>query len=123
MNIRSSAEDYLETILMIQKRKNRVRSIDIATELDFAKPSVSVAMKNLEQGGYITRDIDGYISLTDSGYEIANKIYERHLIISEFLKSLGVDEKTALEDACKMEHCFSEQSFSALKKFIQDENR
>ena len=118
MKIYESAENYLETILVISKNGGRVRSVDIANELDYSKPSVSIAMKNLRENGHITMDADGYIELTGSGREIAESIYERHTLISSWLILLGVDKKTAAKDACKMEHSLSEQSFAALKKHI-----
>ena len=118
MKIRGSAENYLETILILSQRKGKgeVRSIDIVNELEFSKPSVSVAMKNLRENGYITVDKDGYIRLTDKGLEIAEKMYERHTLLSQWLIKLGVDEKVAVEDACRMEHVISAESFAAIKK-------
>ena len=112
MQIRESAENYLETILILSQRKGKgeVRSIDIVNELEFSKPSVSVAMKNLRENGYITVDKDGYIRLTDKGLEIAEKMYERHTLLSQWLIKLGVDEKVAVEDACRMEHVISAES-------------
>ncbi|HJD40113.1 MAG TPA: metal-dependent transcriptional regulator [Candidatus Blautia stercoripullorum] len=116
MKIQESAENYLETILIIGNRKPQVRSIDIANELDFSKPSVSVAMKNLRLNGYIQMDHDGFITLTPSGKAIADKIYERHQLLSKWLEELGVDPKIAAEDACRMEHVISSESFDAIKK-------
>lgn len=118
MQIRESAENYLETILILSQRKGKgeVRSIDIVNELEFSKPSVSVAKKNLRENGYITVDKDGYIRLTDKGLEIAEKMYERHTLLSQWLIKLGVDEKVAVEDACRMEHVISAESFAAIKK-------
>ena len=118
MQIRESAENYLETILILSQRKGKgeVRSIDIVNELEFSKPSVSVAMKNLRENGYKTVDKDGYIRLTDKGLEIAEKMYERHTLLSQWLIKLGVDEKVAVEDACRMEHVISAESFAAIKK-------
>ena len=118
MQIRESAENYLETILILSQRKGKgeVRSIDIVNELEFSKPSVSVAMKNLRENGYITVDKDGYLRLTDKGLEIAEKMYERHTLLSQWLIKLGVDEKVAVEDACRMEHVISAESFAAIKK-------
>ena len=118
MQIRESAENYLETILILSQRKGKgeVRSIDIVNELEFSKPSVSVAMKNLRENGYITVDKDGYIRLTDKGLEIAEKMYGRHTLLSQWLIKLGVDEKVAVEDACRMEHVISAESFAAIKK-------
>lgn len=118
MEIHESAENYLETILMLSKSKGNVRSIDIANELMFSKPSVSVAMKNLRQNGYITVGDDGLISLTDSGLEIAEKMYERHTILSQWLAALGVSEAVAIEDACRIEHVISAESFDAIKKLV-----
>ena len=119
MTIHESAENYLETILILSLKGNRVRSIDIVNELEYSKPSVSVAMKNLRTKGYIEMDDDGYITLTDNGRKIADTMYERHLAISDWLISLGVDKKTAVKDACKMEHAMSEKSFLAIKKHIK----
>ncbi len=123
MVIRESAEDYLETILVLKNRLGNVRSIDIAHELSFSKPSVSVAMKNLRLNNYITVDENGYINLTDSGMKIAEKIYERHTFLNEFLTSIGVAPETAAEDACKIEHVISAESFSALKKYIAERQK
>lgn len=116
MKIQESAENYLETILMIKNKKGAVRSIDIANELDFSKPSVSVAMKNLRENGYIDVDQSGYITLLESGREIAEKMYERHTTISDLLINLGVNPKTAVEDACRIEHVISAETFDAIKK-------
>lgn len=115
MQIHESAENYLETILMLSKKLPVVRSVDIANELDFKKSSVSIAMKNLREGGKITVTQAGYIYLTDSGREIAEMIYERHQWLTNWLISLGVDNNIAAEDACKMEHVISKESFEALK--------
>ena len=115
MQIHESAENYLETILMLNKKLPVVRSVDIANELDFKKSSVSIAMKNLREGGKITVTQAGYIYLTDSGREIAEMIYERHQWLTNWLISLGVDSNIAAEDACKMEHVISKESFEALK--------
>lgn len=118
MKIKESAENYLETILMIKNEKGYVRSIDVANRLNFTKPSVSVAMKNFREDGYITVDSHGGISLTEKGMVIAERIYERHQIIAKALMNLGVDEKTAYEDSCKIEHDISDQSFQAIKKHV-----
>ena len=118
MKIQESAENYLETILVLHKRKGAVRSIDIANEMTFSKPSVSVAMKNLRQGGYIKVDDDGSIILLDKGQEIAEKIYERHTLISEWLTAMGVDPEVAAEDACRIEHVISAETFDALKRHV-----
>ena len=120
MAIHESGEDYLEAILMIKKRSGNVRSIDVARELSFSKPSVSVAMKNLKTSNYITVDENGFINLTEAGQEIADKIYERHTFLTNWLTSLGVSPEVAAEDACKMEHAISSESFSAIKKFVAD---
>ena len=118
MQIHESAENYLETILMLSKKLPVVRSVDIANELDFKKSSVSIAMKNLREGGKITVTQAGYIYLTDSGRAIAEMIYERHEWLTNWLISLGVDSSIAAEDACKMEHVISKESFEALKTIL-----
>jgi len=123
MKIQESAENYLETIFMLGQDGKRVRSIDIVNELDYTKPSVSVAMKNLRSSGYIKMDNDGYITLTESGHEIAAAMYERHMLISDWLIFLGVDRETAVRDACKMEHGISEQSFVAIRKHLERQLR
>ena len=115
MKIHESAENYLETILILQKRQGQVRSIDIAGELSFSKPSVSVAMKNLRLNGYIDVSKDGYITLSDRGREIAEKIYERHTLFSDWLIALGVSPQVAAEDACRIEHVISNETFEAFK--------
>ena len=119
MNTNESSENYLETILMLSKTLPVVRGVDIANHLGFKKSSVSVAMKNLREKKHITVTDAGYIYLTDSGREIAEMIYERHRFITAFLTSLGVDEKIAAEDACRIEHVISEESFAALKEHIK----
>ncbi|MED9903809.1 MAG: metal-dependent transcriptional regulator [Lachnospiraceae bacterium] len=119
MTIRESAENYLETILMLGEKLPVVRSVDIATELNFKKSSISVAMKHLREDGYITVTEQGYIYLTHKGREIAETMYERHKLLSSWLVSLGVDEKTATEDACKIEHDISQESFDAIKRHIK----
>lgn len=120
MKIHESAENYLESILMIQKEKGSVRSIDIVNELGFSKPSVSVAMKNLEANGYIERDSAGHISLLPPGQEIAESIYDRHTTLVKILTHMGVSEQTAKDDACEIEHHLSEETFTALKKYCKD---
>ena len=121
MKIQESAENYLETILVLKKKNGVVRSIDIANDLGVSKPSVSVAMKNLRENGYILMDsATGFISLTDKGTVIAEKMYERHMLLSGLLVHLGVDPETAVEDACRMEHVISAQTFEALKKHAED---
>ena len=119
MLIKESAENYLEAILMIEKQKGYVRSIDVANELNFSKPSVSVAMKNFREDGYINVDADGNISLTKKGLKIAERIYERHQLIASLLISLGVDKDTAFDDSCKIEHDLSEESFNKIKEFYE----
>ena len=120
MKAHESEENYLETILVLSLNNSRVRSIDIVNELEYSKPSVSVAMKNLRAKGYIVMDQDGYITLTAEGQKIANTMYERHVAISDWLIFLGVDKKTAVHDACKMEHTMSEKSFLAIKNHIDN---
>lgn len=119
MEIHESAENYLETIYVLGKRNGHVRSIDIASELSFSKPSVSIAMKNLRTNGYIEVDSDGYITLLESGLAIAKKIYERHTLLTDWLTSLGVDPKIASEDACRIEHVISEETFDAMKLHLR----
>ncbi|MGI6069125.1 MAG: metal-dependent transcriptional regulator [Blautia sp.] len=118
MKIQESAENYLESILTLSKRQSHVRSIDVVNDLGFSKPSVSVAMKNLRENGYILMDSDGYITLTDAGRSIAEMIYERHTLLTDFLVRLGVDPKTAQNDACRMEHVISSESFNAIKRHV-----
>ena len=118
MVMNESTENYLETILVLNHRLGNVRSVDIANEMNFKKPSVSVAMKNLRENGYITVSPEGYIHLTASGLEVAEKIYERHTILSGWLMMLGVDPRVAAEDACKIEHDVSPESFEAIKRHI-----
>ena len=122
MNINESAENYLETILILSKSHPVVRSVDIAEELGFKKSSVSVAMKNLREKEHITGTKEGFIYLTESGREIADMIYERHEVLSGWLVSLGVDPQTAVEDACRIEHVISKESFEAMKKHISGQD-
>lgn len=119
MIIKESAENYLETIYVIKKKNGFVRSIDVATELGFTKASVSVAMKNFREEGYITADEDGGLNLTEKGTEIAERVYERHQVIAKALMAIGVDEKTAYEDSCKIEHDISDMSFNKIKEHIE----
>ena len=119
MRIHKSAEDYLEMILRLNEEKGYARSVDIATGLGVSKPSVSVAMKQLREGGYIVMDKDNYISLTETGMEIAQRIYERHKVLTRMLTMIGVDEKIAEDDACKVEHDISVQTFTALKEQLE----
>ena len=113
-----SLEDYLETILILQKSRGQVRSIDIANEMNFTKPSVSVAMKNLREKGYITMDSTGYITLTEVGRQRAEDVLERHTLLADLLMRIGVSKETALADACKVEHDLSEESFEAIKRSL-----
>ncbi len=117
-NVHESAEDYLETILLMEKKMPVIRSVDIANETGYKKSSISVAMKNLRNNGHIVVSDEGYISLTESGREIAETVYERHEFFTEFLTQQGVDPEIASEDACRIEHVISKDSFSAIKKFI-----
>lgn len=118
-----SGENYLETILILRNRDSAVRSIDVVREMDVTKPSVSRAMGILKSGGFITIDEDGYITLTPAGREVAERIYERHRVLTDWLIGIGVDEKTAAEDACKLEHDISEASFAKLKEHIREKHR
>ena len=120
MIIKESAENYLESILVIKKQRGAVRSVYIANDLGVSKPSVSVAMKNFREEVYITVDENGYIDLTEKGLKIANRVYERHEIISEALIALGVSRETALDDSCKIEHVISEESFLKIKEFVNN---
>jgi Mn-dependent DtxR family transcriptional regulator len=120
MPIQESGEMYLETILVLTKRGGPVRSLDVANEMGYSKPSISRAMGILKNDGYIEIDESGYITLTTEGKKIAKTIYERHVVISELLISLGVDKKTAEEDACRIEHVISPKTFRALKKFNKE---
>ena len=115
-----SVEDYLETILLLGKQMPQVRSVDVANELNYSKPSVSVAMKNLRQKNYVTVPEEGYIQLTEEGRPLAETVYERHSLISGWLISLGVDPEVAAEDACRVEHDISAESFAAIKKCISE---
>ncbi len=116
MHIQESGEMYLETILLLSRQSNHVRAIDVGDHMGYSKPSVSRAMSLLKNGNYITVERDGSILLTDTGREIAEKIYERHTLLTKYLVSLGVDEETASEDACKIEHSISDASFEAIKR-------
>lgn len=120
VKIQESAENYLETILMLSQKNAHVRSIDIATELNFTKPSVSVAMKKLRENGLVTVDSDGFITLTAAGMEIASRMYERHQLLSDWLVYLGVTRETALEDACRIEHVISQESFDRIRAHVTE---
>ena len=119
MKIHESAENYLEAILILNRRNGDVHAIDIAAELNFSKPSVSIAMKKLRENGYVEINEMGHITLTPSGQEIAERIYERHTFLSAWLSSLGVDPMVAAEDARRMEHVISAESFDAIRSFVQ----
>lgn len=116
MKLYESSEDYLESILILQKRNGSVRSIDIVDDLEFSKPSVSVAMKKLRENGYIEVDKKGYITLTEKGLKVAEKTYERHVLLTDLFVSLGVDKDVAENDACHVEHNLSDETFEAIKK-------
>ncbi len=120
MKVQESAENYLETILVLQQKQGVVRSIDIVNEMQFSKPSVSIAMKNLREAGFINMDEDGHITLLPPGEEIAKKIYERHVLVSNWLTKLGVPREIAVEDACRMEHVISEETFNAFRKLATE---
>ena len=119
MIIKESAENYLEAVLMINNKKGYARSIDVANELGYSKPSVSVAMKKFREDGYITIDSEGKITLTEKGEVIAKRVYERHQVIAKALIAIGVDEETAYEDSCKIEHDISNETFEKLKEFLK----
>ena len=119
MNIYESAEDYLERILILQEEKGEVRSIDIAHDMGYSKPSISVAMKKLKEAGLINIDEHGFITLTKEGHIIADRVYERHTVLKKILINIGVEPKQAEKDACKVEHVISEETFEAIKKKIK----
>ena len=123
MKLYESSEDYLETVLILKERNGNVHAIDIAREMGFSKQSVSIAIHKLEDNGYLTITEDGNILLTESGAEIANKIYDRHLTISKALTMLGVNEEQSLVDACKIEHDISPETFDAIKKYVAQGGR
>ena len=116
MEIRAAAENYLETILVLKNKQGQVRSIDIANYMNYSKPTISVFMKQLRENGYIEMDNGGYITLTKKGAEVAGRTYERHNILAKFLIRIGVDEETAYEDSCRIEHVISEKSFNCIKE-------
>ena len=119
MKIQETAENYLETILMLHQERGYVRSVDIATKLGYSKPTISEQMKKFRESGYIEMDESGYITLTAAGEAIAKCMYERHVVISRILMAIGVDEETAYEDACKIEHDLSERSFQCLRSHFE----
>lgn len=120
MHIQESGEMYLETILILSKKNQFVRSVDVGEYMGYSKPSVSRAIGLLKNGGYVVSDHDGYLFLTEEGRELAEKIYNRHNLLTKFLISLGVSDDTASEDACKMEHIISDESISAIERFINE---
>ena len=122
MEIHESAENYLETILILKECTGQVRSIDIATKMNYTKPSISVAMKNLRENGYIRMDDDGYITLLPPGEEIAQRIYSRHKLLTQIFIQLGVSQETAMTDACKVEHDLSDETFEKIKAHAAGEN-
>ena len=120
MHLQESGEMYLETIFILTERSPHVRSIDVCEHMGFSKPSVSRAIGLLKNGGYVTVDADGYLSLTDVGREVALKMYDRHRLLTDFLMKLGVSEEVATNDACKIEHHLSDESFEALKRYVSE---
>ncbi len=122
MKVQESAENYLETILILQKRHGAVRSIDIANEMGFAKPSISIAMKQFRENGYINVDADGVITLTEKGRARAESVYERHRLLRQYLIALGVSPDTAEQDACKIEHVISQETFDCLKQQAEQQH-
>jgi Mn-dependent DtxR family transcriptional regulator len=120
MRLLESGEMYIESIYVLSKEKETVRAIDVGEHLGYSKPSVSRALGILREGGFVTVGENGHLSLTESGESIAKKIYERHTILTEMLSALGVDEKTASEDACRLEHAISDESFAAIKKHLEE---
>ena len=123
MKLYASGEDYLEAVLVLQRKQGMVRSIDLARHMGFSKPSISHAVGVLKNGGFLTVDDDGFLHLTVIGREIAEKIYERHRLIAKMLMALGVDEETAYEDSCKLEHDISDESFEKLKHYLQKQEK
>ncbi len=122
MNLQESGEMYLESIYVLLKDTPNVRSIDVVEYMNFSKPSVSRAIGLLKNGGYVTVNKDGYLGLTDAGREVAEKIYERHKILTAFLESIGISSETATADACKIEHVISDESFEAIKRIVNKSN-
>ena len=119
MQLQESGEMYIESIYVLNKKMGHVRSIDICEHLGYSKPSVSRAMSLLKKGGFVIMDAEGYLTLTEAGLDVAQKMYQRHTILSEFLMCIGVSEKNACEDACKIEHHISDESFDAIKKYLE----
>ncbi len=122
MRLQESGEMYLESIYILSRNNKAVRSIDVGEYMGYSKPSVSRAMGLLRQGGYVSVDGDGFLHLTEAGLEVAEKMYERHTLLTEFLVRLGVDREIAAEDACKIEHDLSDQSFEAIKRYANGEH-
>ena len=122
MRIQESGEMYLETIFLLSQKNPRVRSVDVCTEMGYSKPSVSRAVSLLKDGGFIIADKEGYLTLTESGLLIAQKTYERHTILTRLFEKIGISHATAEEDACKIEHCISDETFEALKKFLENQS-
>ena len=120
MSLQESGEMYLETIYVLSKKSSSVRAIDVGEYMGYSKPSVSRAMSLLKSGGYVISDEDGFLFLTDLGKEVAEKMFERHTLIAKFLRAIGVDEETAVDDACKMEHVISDASVAAIKKYLEN---
>ena len=118
MHLQESGEMYIESIYVLNKKLGNVRSIDVCEHLGYSKPSVSRAMSLLKKGGFVEADNNGYLTLTDAGVEVAEKMYQRHTVLSDLLVRLGVSEETAVEDACKIEHHISDESFNAIKKYV-----
>lgn len=123
MNIHESGEDYLEMILMLNRQLGTVRSVDVARELAVTKPSVSIALKKLREQQYLTVNENGMISLTETGAAVANRIYERHLLITQMLMNLGVSRELAQKDACKIEHDISDETFTCIKRHLEDHQK
>jgi len=123
MKIQTSAENYLEAILLLSKKMSNVRAVDIAQYMGFSKPTISIAMKQFRENGYINIDSNRYITLTEKGAEIANRMHERHMLIAKLLMMVGVDEETAYIDACEIEHCISDKSFECLKAFYNQQTK
>lgn len=123
MHLQESGEMYIESIYILSKNSNAVRSIDVGEYMGYSKPSVSRAIGLLKSGGYVKVDESGYLTLTEAGLEVAEKIYERHTLLTDFLVWLGVDSETAAEDACKIEHVISDESFEAIKKYASGRNK
>lgn len=123
MHLQESGEMYIESIYVLSKNSNAVRSIDVGEYMGYSKPSVSRAIGLLKSGGYVKVDENGYLTLTEAGLEVAEKMYERHTFLTDILVKLGVNEETAAEDACKIEHVISDESFDAIKKYAQEHNK